>query len=142
MDIIELYKHDGEGYNPFLIGSKWQVAQLNYSIDEALESKIRLDVHHFTDEAFLLIAGEAALVAAKIIDKKIVFDIKLIKPGIIYNIPKGTLHNIVLTCGTKVLIIEDANTHLPLPEGDYEFYYFSDVQKAEFTQRVKDVFNK
>ncbi len=28
--LIEEYRHSKEGYNPFLIGPKWQVAQLNY----------------------------------------------------------------------------------------------------------------
>ena len=141
MKIIDIYKHVNEGYNPYLIGPKWQVAQLNYSIEEALESKIRLDIHHLTDEAFLLIEGDAVLIAARIIQEEISYDIILMQPGIVHNIPKEVWHNIVLKHGAKVLIVEDANTHLPLPDGDYEFYYFSDAQKAEFRRRVEEVLN-
>ena len=141
MNIIEKYEHVGEGYNPFLVGPKWQIAQLNYSVEESLERKNRLDVHNLTDEAFLLIEGEAVLVAALIIHDEISYDIKRMKPGEVYNIPKKVWHNIVLTQGAKVMIMEDANTHLPLPEGDYEFFYFSAWQKEVFVQKVKNEFN-
>jgi hypothetical protein len=33
--LIEEYRHSKEGYNPYLIGPKWQVAQLNYEPDLA-----------------------------------------------------------------------------------------------------------
>jgi len=139
MNIIEKYSHTGKGYNPYLIGEKWQVAQLNYSSEEAMQSKKKLDIHHLTDESFLLIEGNAVLIAADIKKDQIVYDINLIEPGILYNIHKNVWHNIVLKPGAKVLIVEDANTHLPLPDGDYEFYYFSEKQKKEFKNRVNEV---
>jgi len=141
MCIIEKYEHHTEGYHPFLIGPKWQVAQLNYSPDEALESKQKLDVHRLTDEAFLLIEGHAVLVGAKINRDIIKYDLKIMKPGIVYNIPKNVWHNIVLSPGAKVLIIEDANTHLQLPYGDYEFYYFSETQQIKFRNKVLKLIN-
>ncbi|MDA3866555.1 MAG: hypothetical protein PF489_07390 [Salinivirgaceae bacterium] len=137
--MIETYKHSGEGYNPFLIGSKWQIAQLNYSLDEALESKNRLDIHHKTDEAFLLIDGEAILIAAKIDKDLISYDMQKMIPGIVCNIPKKVWHNIVLEPGAKVLIVEDMNTHLPLPEGDYDFHYFTDEQKSDFRNQITNL---
>ena len=140
--LIETYVHDGEGYNPYLMGPKWQVAQLNYSLEEALESKIRLDIHHYTDESFLLIDGVAVLIGAEIDNCEIKYDIVRMQPGILYNIPREMWHNIVLKPGGKVLIIEDAGTHLPHPDGDYEFHYFSDVQKEEFRREVSTVLEK
>ena len=142
MNIIETYTHTKEGYNPYLIGDKWQIAQLNYSIDEALESKVRLDIHHLTDEAFMLMEGDAVLIAAHIKNDEIEYKMDFMQQGILYNIPKNVWHNIVLKSAAKVLIIEDANTHLPLPDGDYEFYYFTDEQKEEFREKVNEVFNR
>ena len=142
MSLLQTYQHVGEGYNPFLVGPRWQVAQLNYSVGEALESKSWLDIHYLTDEAFLLIEGVAILVAAEIDDTEIKYEISRMLPGVTYNIPKMVWHTIVLEAGTKVLIVEDANTHLPLPEGDYEFYHFSEVQKAEFKQKILNVLNQ
>ena len=139
MGLLQTYQHTGEGYNPFLIETKWQVAQLNYSPGEALESKSWLDIHYLTDEAFLLIEGVAILVAAEINDPEIKYEISRMLPGVTYNIPKKVWHTIVLKEGAKVLIVENANTHLPLPEGDYEYYHFSDEQKAEFRARILNV---
>lgn len=136
--LIETYVHQAEGYNPYLMGPKWQVAQLNYSVGEALESKVRLDVHHHTDEAFMLIDGTAVLVGAEIDNCEIKYDAVRMQPGILYNIPREMWHNIVLQPGAKVLIIEDAGTHLPHPGGDYEFHYFSDAQKRDFDRTVTD----
>lgn len=138
MNILETYTHTGEGYNPYLIGTKWQVAQLNYSDQEALESKERLDIHHHTDEAFMLIEGDAVLIAATIKNDEIDYKMNLMQAGVTYNIPKDVWHNIVLKPNAKVLIIEDANTHLPLPDGDYEFYYFSEGQKQTFRDKVNE----
>ena len=44
--------------------------------------------------------------------------------GVNYNIPKNVWHNIALLENTRVLIIENENTHL----GDYEFFHLSEVQ--------------
>lgn len=138
MKIIETKSHPGEGYLPLQIGPKWQIAQLNYALEESLEYKNKLDIHHLTDEAFLLIEGNAVLIAAVISQEEIFYDIRRMDSGVVYNIPKNVWHNIVLKEGAKVLIIEDANTHLPLPEGDYDFYYFTEEQKEVFAQKVKD----
>lgn len=68
MKIIDAYDYGGTGYAPFLIGDKWQVAFLNYAPEEALESIVKLDVHHYTDEVFVLLDGRAALIGAQVDD--------------------------------------------------------------------------
>jgi len=135
--LIEEYKHDKEGYNPYLIGYKWQVAQLNYEPNQAPDAIKKVDVHHNTDETFLLMAGQAVLIAAEIIEGKIQFEVINMKPRILYNIPKGSWHNIALSTDAEVLITEDANTHL----GDYEFYHFNNIEKEELAQLIKSVWN-
>jgi mannose-6-phosphate isomerase-like protein (cupin superfamily) len=136
MKIIEQYIHEGNGYNPFLIAPKWQVAQLNHAPEEELEAIDKLDVHHKTDEVFFLIEGKAVLIAAEIQEDKITYDLELMKPGITYNIPKGVWHNIAMYENSKVLIIENANTHLPLPDGDYSFHYLSKQEQLELQNQV------
>ncbi len=114
--LFEEYRHFSEGYNPYLIGSRWQVAQLNYEPAYEPNALHKLDVHRKTDEAFLLLEGLAVLVAAKINKKEVEFELSKMEPKVLYNILKGYWHNIALMEGAKVLIIEDANTHLPLPD--------------------------
>lgn len=142
MKLIENYSHNNEGYNPYLIRPNWQVAQLNYSKEQELENIEKLDVHLKTDEVFILTKGKAILIGASIKSYKISYTMELMKPGIVYNIPKEVWHNIVMYEGAEVIIVENANTHLPLPEGDYEFYYFTDEQKKEFREKVKSIIKK
>ena len=117
--LIEEYRHSDQGYNPYLIGPKWQVAQLNYQPDLAPGAIKKIDVHHHTDETFLLMDGQAVLIAAEIQQNRIGFEVINMKPKVVYNIPKGCWHNIALSTDSKILITEDANTHL----GDYDYHY-------------------
>ena len=82
---------------PYLIGPKWQVAQLNFQPDLAPEAIKKMDVHHHTDETFLLMAGQAVLIAAEIQQNRIAFEVSNMKPRVLYNIPKGCWHNIALS---------------------------------------------
>ena len=135
MKIIDDYKFDGEGYNPFLITNKWQVAYLNYAEAESLEQIDKLDIHHHTDEVFVLLQGQAALIGASITDDNIVYDVVDMHSGIVYNIPKDAWHKIAMKPGSQVLIIENNHTHL----GDFEFYELSDSQKAYLRECVNRI---
>ena len=136
--LIEEYRHSKEGYNPYLVGPKWQVAQLNYIFDLAPNAITKIDVHHNTDETFLLMAGQAVLIAASIQQSRILFEVINMKPKVLYNIPKGCWHNIALSTDAKVSITEDANTHL----GDYEFHYLNDQEQKELHKLIQSVWEK
>lgn len=132
MNIIDHYQYQEQGYNPFLITEKWQVAFLNYAPAEALEAIDKLDVHHYTDEAFILLSGRSVLIAATIQDDKIVeYEAIDMKPNIVHNIRKNVWHKIAMSEGSQVLIIENENTHLD----DFEFYHLSMEQQ----QHLRDV---
>ena len=136
--LIEEYRHSKEGYNPYLIGPKWQVAQLNFQPDLAPDAIEKIDVHHHTDETFLLMAGQAVLIAAEIREDSVEFELINMKPRVLYNIPKGCWHNIALSKNAEVLITEDANTHL----GDYEFHYLNKEDKKELNELIQSVWEK
>ena len=136
--LIEEYRHSKEGYNPYLIGPKWQVAQLNYIPDLAPNAITKIDVHHNTDETFLLMAGQAVLIAATIQPGRIQFEVINMKPKVLYNIPKDCWHNIALSTDAEVSITEDANTHL----GDYEFHYLNDQEQEELHKLIQSVWEK
>lgn len=98
--MIERYYHEAEGYNPFLIREGWQVAQLNYLPGHGLDDMVDVEVHRQTDEAFILFAGTAVLVAAEIGDEGISFECVRMTPGVTYNIPAGVVaqHRHVARC--------------------------------------------
>jgi len=111
MTLINRYYHFGEGYDPFLITPKWQVAQLNYAKDLDIASIKSIERHAQTDEVFVLMKGRAVLVAAEHVPEAIWFETMVMKAGYTYNIPKGRWHTIVMQPGTEVMIVEDAGTH-------------------------------
>lgn len=118
MKLIEPYVSDIAGYIPLLMGSKWQVAILNYAPVEALECINQMDIHHHTDEVFVLLNGHAVLIAARIDASGICFETVDMKTHCVYNIPRNIWHKIAMEPGSQVLIVENAGTHL----GDFEFY--------------------
>lgn len=132
MNLIEQYEHVKDGYNPFLIRPQWQVAILNYAPAESLEAIDKLDVHHNTDEVFVLLEGKSVLIAASIDNNLVSYHAVDMKPGIVYNIPRNVWHKIAMHPGSKVLIVENPDTHLD----DFEFYHLSEMQKAALEDAV------
>ena len=137
MKKIEVYQHNQEGYNPFLIRDKWQVAFLNYAMEESLEKIDKLDVHFLTDEVFLLTKGSAVLIGATIEKDVVTFETIYMKANIAYNIPQNMWHKIAMQEGSQVLIVENCNTHL----GDFEFYDLSPAQKKQLKEAVNQCIN-
>jgi len=131
--LIEEYNHGGNGYNPFLIRNNWQVAQLNYETGQGFDAIEKIDIHYNTDEVFILLEGHVVLIAAEKDGDQLSFHTVKMEKGITYNIPKNTWHNIAMSHNAKVIIVEDANTHL----GDFEFYYMNPMQKKELFQKIK-----
>jgi len=137
MKKIEAYQHNLEGYNPFLISDKWQVAFLNYALEETLDKIEKLDVHYLTDEVFILTKGSVVLIGATIDKDVIIYETINMQPNIAYNIPKNMWHKIAMNEGSQVLIVENSNTHL----GDFEFYDLSPVQKDQLKVAVNQCIN-
>ncbi len=131
--LIEEYTHTGIGYNPFLIRDSWQVAQLNHVDGQGFEDIEKIDVHLNTDEVFILLNGQAILIAAEKNGDQLSFRMVNMKEGITYNIPKMTWHNIAMSQDAQVIIIENADTHL----GDFEYYYINTEQKKEMYREIK-----
>jgi hypothetical protein len=136
--LIEDYRHDKEGYNPYLIGPKWQVAQLNYEPGLAPDTISKIDIHYKTDETFLLMDGQAVLIAARMVEGKPEFEVVNMKPKVLYNIPRECWHNIAMSEDAEVLITEDANTHLD----DFGFYHLKNEEKKKLSQLIKSIWIK
>ena len=134
--MIESFTIKDKGYHPFLIREGWQLAQLNYSDEQNLNQITRLDVHYKTDEIFVPIAGNSILIVASIVNNEPVFEIELMKPNSIYNIPKGVWHNIAMEEESEVLIVEKSNTHI----SDFEHLELSKGKTEELRSIVNKLF--
>lgn len=132
MNLIETYRYEGSGYNPFLIREGWQVAQLNYMPEQDLSNITKMDRHLLTDEVFVLLKGTAILIAAIENNNKFKFECVRMKAGITYNIPVRLWHNIAMDKDSEVIIFEKDKTHL----GDFEYRELSTDQKSELKNLI------
>ncbi|MEM9141670.1 MAG: hypothetical protein AAGA86_01700 [Bacteroidota bacterium] len=130
---IERYTVTEEGYHPFLIQDGWQVAQLNYMEAQDIQNIHRLDVHHHTDEVFVLLQGDAVLIGAVLHGDVPTFSVERMQPKITYNIPKDSWHNIAMRPGSEVLIVEKSNTHV----SDFEFFPLTLEKRKELRDLVE-----
>lgn len=131
--MIELYEYKGEGYEPFLIRDGWQVAQLNHIAAQDLEGIVKVDKHLQTDEAFILLTGTAVLIAATVKEEdSLDFTCVKMRPGVTYNIPVHTWHNIAMDRDASVIIVERKDTHL----GDYVFRALTDVEQGRLRRII------
>lgn len=101
---LDILEHAGEGYARVIDGPKWTVAELNYA-DRFDERKIPyLERHNLTDETFVLLAGEATLLIGENAER---VSLEMLK---CYNVKAGVWHNIIVTPGTRVLVVENSDT--------------------------------
>ena len=99
---IDIYTPGKEGYEVKHSFDGWRVAYLRYA--ERFDNVTYLERHLETDEIFVLIKGSAVLISGK--------NAELIQmeTGNIYNVRKGTWHNIKVSKDALVLVVENADT--------------------------------
>ena len=131
--MIEAYYCKEKGYHPFLISDGWQVAQLNYVEKHGLDDIDQIEVHNQTDEVFILFKGEAVLVEALIEQEDIHFNCQYMKPGVTYNIPAGTWHEIAMKVDAEIIIVERSDTH----KQDCSYLKLTVSQQQELYSRIK-----
>ncbi|MBN9381872.1 MAG: hypothetical protein J0H74_13965 [Chitinophagaceae bacterium] len=131
---IETYVHTGEGFHPFFIRKGWQVAQLNYIASQGFRSITKMEVHRRTDEVFILLKGTAILIEGEPGEKGFVFHCLRMEPGLTYNIPMDTWHNIALDENAQVMIVEVNDTHLT-------DVFYRELKPKEQTRLYKEIEN-
>ena len=97
---MEILSFDGEDFKAVTQFEGWKIGILRYS--ERFSSFKVEERHLETDEAFILLEGNATLYEEK-------------KPYImekckVYNVKKGLWHHIVVSEDATVLVVENSNT--------------------------------
>jgi len=125
--VLEIKEYLGEGYLPLIDFDAWRVAILRW-IDETLPEKITyLERHTQTDEVFVLLEGQAALILGghgpeiSGLQKQVMESCKL------YNVKQYAWHTVVLSRDASILIVENQDTG----EGNSEYFTLSDEQRME-----------
>jgi len=104
---LEVFEHNSAGYQPLVYSHDWMVALLNHEDIMRLEKALEIERHAQTDEVFILLNGQAALY---LVAGDQPLQVVEMKPGSIYNVVKGTWHNLLATEEAKFAIIENRDT--------------------------------
>ena len=102
---MEKCSYNGEDFKAVLTTTDWKIGLLRFS--ERFSKFSVLERHLKTDEAFVLLYGNADLYI-KGEDEKV--QIIPMESGIIYNVPKGEWHHIVVSEDALVMVVEDSDT--------------------------------
>ena len=101
---IEIYSHEGVGYEPTMNYGQWRVAIANTAPHLHESTYERIERHTETDEVFVLLFGSATLLIGEE-GRRYPMEI-----GKIYNVKKGVFHAVSIEKDSKVLIVENHNT--------------------------------
>ena len=77
---------------------------MNYAQKFDADGISYLERHIETDETFVLLVGEATLLIGENVER---VPLEMLK---CYNVKAGVWHNIILTPGTRVLVVENSDT--------------------------------
>ena len=104
MDGVDILEHTGGEYRRLVSNAKWTLASLNYAPRFDEKNIVDLERHNLTDEAFVLLAGQATLLVGEGPER-----VKM-EPLKVYNVRAGIWHGIFVSKNARVLVAENANT--------------------------------
>lgn len=130
-----VFEFEGEGIECVYDNGKWVACIKNWKPNNDIESIERLEVHHESDEQFILVKGKAILLLAE--SKDSFDDTKLIpmEIGKIYNVPKENWFNTITEKNTKLMYVQDAGT----TDKNSEYCYFTEEQKNRIYKEAKNL---
>lgn len=96
---MEILTYEGEGFQVLKESNDWKIGFLRYS--KRFAACKEMERHLETDEAFILLTGKAALLT------DVVYPMK---EQVLYVVPKGVWHHIVVSKDAVVMVVENRNT--------------------------------
>lgn len=105
-----VYENNAEGILCVYKNEKWLVSIKNWKPDNDIAGIAHLEVHHSTDEQFILAAGKAILITAER-ENGAFRDIVLtpMEQGKVYNVPKEVWFYSITQKDTKMMYVQDSN---------------------------------
>lgn len=106
----DVYENNGEGILCVYKNEKWLVSIKNWKPDNDIDGIAHLEVHHTTDEQFILAGGKAILITARRENDQFT-DITLtpMEQGKVYNVPMECWFYSITQKDTKMMYVQDSN---------------------------------
>ncbi len=127
----DVYKNNDEGIKCVYKNEKWLVCIKNWKPDNDIEGLKHLEIHHSTDEQFVLISGKAVLITAERDNGKFVnIELTPMEIGKVYNVPKEMWFYSITRKDTKMAYVQDSNCSMDNSElCDMTKEEIEDIQK-------------
>jgi len=124
---LEIHSWDGTGFQPLVASNDWLVSILNWEPIFDLEKIGEVERHYHTDEVFVLSRGQALLFTSD--DKEL--RVEEMIPGVLYNVLKGTWHNLLSTRDASWIIVENQGTD----DTNSEYRRLTENERAQIINR-------
>lgn len=105
----DVYENNGEGILCVYKNEKWLVSIKNWKPDNDIDGIVHLEIHHSTDEQFILAAGKAILITAEKEDDGFKIELTLMEQGKVYNVPAECWFYSITQKDTKMMYVQDSN---------------------------------
>ena len=127
----DVYENNDEGIKCVYKNEKWLVCIKNWKSDNDIEGLKHLEIHHSTDEQFVLISGKAVLITAERDNGKFVnIELTPMEIGKVYNVPKEMWFYSITRKDTKMAYVQDSNCSMDNSElCDMTKEEIEDIQK-------------
>jgi mannose-6-phosphate isomerase-like protein (cupin superfamily) len=124
---LEIRTWDGIGFQPLVASHDWLVSILNWEPIFDLDKFGEVERHNNTDEVFVLTHGRAMLFTSNDHELRI----EEMIPGAVYNVLKGTWHNLLATRDASWIIVENQGTD----NSNSEFRQLTESEKEQIIQK-------
>jgi hypothetical protein len=101
---VDVHTYTGEDFQPVVETTGWLTALMNWSKRFDLSAPRRVEAHRLTDEVFVLLHGRSVLF---VVAEQGLTVIDMV-PGVVYNVTRGTFHNVIGSRDAQWLIVESA----------------------------------
>ncbi len=106
----DIYENNGEGIQCVYKNEKWLVCIKNWKPDNDISGLSHLEIHHSTDEQFVLSAGKAILITAERENDQFTnIELTLMEQGKVYNVSQEVWFYSITQKDTKMMYVQDAN---------------------------------
>lgn len=103
------HRYDGEGIECGYRNDKWVVGLKNWTPGNDLAGLRHLEIHHQSDEQFILIRGKAALITATPGEDGPDMELTRLEPVVLYTVPRENWFFTILQRDTRMMIVQDAD---------------------------------
>lgn len=106
----DVYNNTETGIKVVYKNPKWLVCIKNWKPDNDIEGIEHLEIHHSTDEQFVLCHGKAILITAKYVNNAFTdINLTLMEKDKVYNVPEEMWFYSITQKDTKMVYVQDSN---------------------------------